>query len=206
MGKSPILIKADKECTIDSFSKIKESCGDFYKQNYNPKYSDVDSMEIRGRLDFINEEQTKAISKLMDQYKGSISAGDVEAICLDYKDSLCAPQGKLENALVEVAMYGQSTFVNQALFHKIKDNLIASYNFPSLIMAYISYSAMMKGSKASLNFNPFLLIETCNGHTNITINHDIKPQIIKIGPANVIQPKSNSEEYFSFGKHNSLSI
>ena len=200
MAKSSILIKLEREHIIDSFSKIKETCGGFYKEVYNPKYSDVDSMEIRGRLDFITEAQAKEIDELMNKYKERVSSGDVEAIFFDYKDSLCTT-GKLENALMEVDMYGQMTITNQHLFNKIQNKLTKSYNFPSLRMAYISYSALMRGSKASLNFHPFFVIERGNGYTNITINHDAKPSSIKLMEPEVIQPKSNPNEYFSFGKH-----
>lgn len=203
MAKSSILIKLEREHIIDSFLKIKETCGDFYKKWYAPKYSDVDSMEIRGRLDFINEAQTKEISELMNRYKDRVFSRDIEAIFFDYKDSLCAT-GKLDSALIEVDMYGQMTFVNQGLFNEIKNKLMQLYTFPSLKMAYISYSALTRGSESSLNFHPFFVIEESKGHTNIIINHDAKSSVIKLRKPEVIQPKSNPNEYFSFGKHPSI--
>ena len=203
MAKNSILIKLEKKNIIDSFSKIKESCENFYKECYDPKYSDVNSMEIRGRLDFINEAQAEEIAESMNKYKNRVSSREIEAVFFDYKDSLCAT-GKLENALIEVAMYGQMTIMNQYLFNRIQNKLTQSYSFPSLMMAYISYSALMRGSESSLGFNPFLLIEGAKGHTNITINHDAKSSVINLRKPNIIQPKSNLGEYFSFGKHPSI--
>ena len=200
MARNSMLIKLEKNHIINLFSNIKKTCGDFYKKWYDPKYSDVDNIEIRGRLDFITEAQAKDIGEFMNKYKERVSLGDIEAIFFDYKDSLCATS-KLDNALIEVDMYGQMTFVNQGLFNEIKNKLMQLYTFPSLKMAYISYSALMKGSESSLNFNPFLFIEKVNGHTNITINHVAKPSVIELRKPEVIQPKLNLEEYFSFGKH-----
>jgi hypothetical protein len=200
MGKNSILIKLERKGIIDSFSKIKEVCEEFYKKCYDPKHEDVNSMEIRGRLDFINEEQVKKIAESMNKYKEKVSLRDIEAICFDYQNSF-PMANNLENALIEVAMYGQMTFVNQGLFDAIQNKLIQSYNFPSLTMAYVSYSILMRGSESSLNFNPFLLVEVDQGHTNITIDHDAKQPFIQLGPREKIQPKPNKEEYFSFGKH-----
>ena len=206
MGKTTILIKLEEKYIRDIFKEYKSACNKFYKEWYDPKDAEIDAMEIRGRLDFIDEISADEFEILMQDYKQSVVSGEIEAMYLEYKDSLHG-HGELANAIIQVAMYGQMTIVNQDLFDRLKDMLLINYSLIFLDMIYESYSSLNRGSKTNIGL-PLVYIQQGPEDSILIVNPEASqlPSLERLeSKIDLIEPKTDTTEYFKIGKHPKLS-
>ncbi len=204
MGQINILVESNGDRIKDLFKELRVSSERFYNEFFDPTHADIDAMEIRGRLDFINKNGVDEanIRTAMAQYIEAIKRNDVEAVYLESRDSLLGRSAKDMLAYIQVAMYGQLTCVNQSLFSNVIETIYKSISTIELTVVYESFSSLMRGSE---NYTPSqILIESGPQSTLLEISPEIEPVDITSLLNNKrrgLSPKESGDEYFKIG-HN----
>jgi hypothetical protein len=185
VGQINILLRAEPANIKQAFNEVKQKCEKFYGvMKPAPKQEILDSLEIRGRLDFLESEQADTIESKMHEYAVKVESGEIEGCYVDSKAeiTIACRSEPISQASIRVAMYGQFTMINHQLILDMMEGLGGILpHAKKTMLTYDSFSALIRGSDCYI-LNPFFNIKG--------LSYDRK---------NLLPMKDNLEECFKFG-------
>jgi hypothetical protein len=203
VGQINILLHAES-CNIEYiFGELEKKCKEFYEEVYDQEHPDMDAMEIRGRLDFLDDLQADALEAKMQEYCKKVDTDEIEGcyVNTNAEIKIAHREEPITQALITIAMYGQLTMINHSLITDV--TTVLGKILPAArktMLTYTSFSALMRGSD-NYYTGPLIHIETSPRVSAVSVNESAKPLDLSTfsKKREKLAPKDNPKEYFKIG-------